>query len=382
VEGVERIAFDGRYINDRYHGIGRYAFRLLEALVELAEEAYPERQFIIFCGKEPDSRFDWGKILARASVEIKAGPWPLYWPQEQFAWPGLLKQCRADLFFSPHFTAPLLARIQTIVTVHDLIFDRYPDYMPQRWARPYYRMMMHLSTQRARQIITVSRATAADLQRFYRIPERKLRVVSEGVDPNYKQIPGELGLQALQQKYRLADIFILSVGMRRPHKNLDKLVEATAYLEPETAPQLVFAGLPDPRFRDQAQEAAKRFGMDGRVRFLGWVPEADLPGLYRLARVAVCPSLIEGFGLPALEAMACGTPVITSNTSSFPEVVGDAGLQVDPQDPNALAAALKEVLQNEQRRQEMSAAGRERAAEFTWLKAAQRVSEIFEGRSG
>ncbi len=382
MEGIERIAFDGRYINDRYHGIGRYAFRLLEALVELADVAYPDRRFIIFCGKEPDSRFDWGKVLAKASVEIRVGPWPPYWPQEQFAWPRLLKQCRVDLFFSPHFTAPLLAPIPIIVTVHDLIFDRYPDYMPQRWARPYYRMMMRLSTYRARQIITVSKATGADLQRFYKIPERKLRVVPEGVDPNYTTIPDELEMQALKERYQLANSFILSVGARRPHKNLDRLVQAIALLEPETAPQLVFAGLPDPRFPDHARQAAKRFGLDGRVRFLGWVPEVDLPGLYRLARVAVFPSLIEGFGLPALEAMACGTPVISSNTSSFPEVIGGAGLQVDPQDPNALAAALKEVLHDEQRRQEMSAAGRKRAAEFTWRKAAQRVSEVFEGGSG
>lgn len=380
--GIKRIAFDGRYINDRYHGIGRYAFRLLEALVELADEACPNRRFIIFCGREPDSRFDWGKVLAKSSVEIKAGPWPLYWPQEQFAWPKLLRQCRVDLFFSPHFIAPLLARIPIIVTVHDLIFDHYPDYMPQRWARPYYQMMLHLSTHRARQIIAVSKATAADLQRFYKIPEKKLRVIPEGVDPNYTTIPDESELQALKEKYHLENKFILSVGARRPHKNLDILVQAIAYLKAETAPELVFAGLPDPRFPDHAQEAAKRFGLDGRVRFLGWIPEADLPGLYRLARVAVFPSLIEGFGLPALEAMACGTPVISSNTSSFPEVVGDAGIQVDPQDPSAFAAALKEVLHDDQRRQEMSAAGRERATEFTWLKAAQRVSEVFEGGSG
>jgi glycosyltransferase involved in cell wall biosynthesis len=242
-------------------------------------------------------------------------------------------------------------------------------------------MMMRLSTYRARPIITVSHATAADLRHFYGIPESKIWVIHEGVDPNYTPVPDESELETLKRKYQLADNFILSVGARRPHKNLDTLVQAMAHLESDTTPQLVFAGLPDPRFPDYARQAVERFELNGRVRFLGWVPEADLPGLYRLARVAVFPSLIEGFGLPALEAMACGTPVIASNRSSLPEIVGGAGFQIDPHDPNALSDALKEVLHDEQRRGEMSVAGRKRATEFTWLQAARKVCTVFEDRS-
>jgi glycosyltransferase involved in cell wall biosynthesis len=374
VRAPERIAFDARYVNDRYHGIGRYAFRLLEALVAAA----PARTFIVFRGREEDSRFDWGALSARPNVELWDGPWPLYWPQEQLQWPALLRRSRADLFYSPYFVAPLLVTdaCPAIVTVHDLIFDRYPAYMPRRWARPYYRLLMALSVRRARRVVAVSRATAADLTHYYRTPPDKVAVVLEGVDPSFATA-GEDQLAAIRQRYDLKRSFVLTVGARRPHKNQARLVRAFARI-PNGGCDLVFAGPADDRFPDEARRAVEDTGLNGKVRFLDWVPESDLPGLYALADLVALPSLVEGFGLPALEAMACGTPVLAANASSLPEVVGGAGVLVDPYDEEAMAAALGELLADRALRHRLARAGLARAATFTWQQAARRTLEIFE----
>lgn len=371
---MRRIAFDARYVNDRYHGIGRYAFRLVEALAVMASEHH----FIVFRGRGSDSRFHWQGLAALPNVELREGPWPLYGPHEQFLWPLLLRQAQADLFHSPYIVAPLFAPCPVVITVHDLIFDRYPAYMPSAWARPYYRLLMTWGTRRARRIIAVSRATAADLTRIYRMPPEKITVIPEGVDPHFSQPVDGDQLRSLSRRYHLPRPFILTVGVRRPHKNLARLVEAFAAIAPETAHDLVFVGPADPRFPDEALQAVARHQLNGRVHFLGWVPEADLPGLYALATVVVLPSVIEGFGLPALEAMACGTPVLVADASALPEVVGEAGMRVDPYDVAALAEAMRKLLRDGDLRRRLGQAGRQRAAMFTWQEAARQLLQVYD----
>lgn len=378
----ERIAFDARYISDRYHGIGRYAFRLLESLVLQQDKgsaaAGPERTFVVFRGRGQDSRFDWRALAARPNVEVRDGPWPLYWPHEQVLWPRLLRRSRADLFYSPYFVAPLLAPCPVVITVHDLIFDRYPDYMPWAWSKPYYRLLMGLSTRRAQRVISVSQATAGDLFHYYGTPSQKVAVVLEGVDPGFGPRANLARLRDLRHRYELAQPVILSVGARRPHKNLARLVRAYASLAPDVAHDLLFVGPADSRFSDEARQAAASAGLNGRVRFLDWVPEVDLVALYALADLVVVPSLVEGFGLPALEAMASGTPVLASHASSLPEVVGEAGVLVNPYDERALTGAMRDLLSDEARRRRLAEAGRMRAAGFTWQRAARRTLQVYE----
>jgi len=372
----QRIGFDARYISDRYHGIGRYAFHLLEAMTAAA----PERTFVIFTGRDEDCRFNWDVLRARPNVELHPGPWPLYRPQTQLAWPFLLRRHQIELFHTPSFEAPLLAPCPVIVTVHDLIFDRYPACMPHRWARPYYRLMMTLSTRRARQIVTVSRATALELMHFYRTPPHKIAVIWPGIEPAFAPVADLNRRAAVRQRYGLTAPFALVVGARRPHKNLTRLVEAFASLTPSLPHHLVFAGQADPRFADEARQGVNRHtaALSSRVHFLDWVPEADLPVLYSLADVVVMPSLVEGFGLPALEAMACGTPVIAANASSLPEVVGNAGLLADPHSVRALSESLRAVLTDGVLRRNLAAAGHRRAARFRWTKAARRALRLYE----
>lgn len=373
MRAADRIAFDARYVNDRYHGIGRFAFHLLEALTTIASE----NSFIVFRGRDPDSRFDWQGLSKRPNVEIQPGPWPLFRPQEQYQWRKILRQTRADIFFSPYFPTPLLINLPLVITVHDLIFERYPEYMPWGWARPYYRLLMTLSTRRATRILVLSRATATDLSRYYRTPPVKIAIIPPGVDAGFSPVADQHRRQQLAQKYGLTEPFILSVGVRRPHKNLVKLVHAYADLAASVPHQLVFVGNADPRFPDEVGEAVNQRQIGGRTRFLGWVPEADLPGLYSLAAALVIPSLVEGFGLPALEAMACGTPVLAANTFSLPEVVADAAMLVDPYDQQDLTERLHRILCDERLRQELTHAGRQRASQYTWNRSADMTIKLF-----
>jgi glycosyltransferase involved in cell wall biosynthesis len=367
----ERIAYDARYVNDRYHGIGRYAFRLLQALVETATD----RTFIVLRGQAPDSRFNWDALKACSNVIVESGPAPLYWPHEQLQWPWLLHRLQADLFHSPYFVAPLLTPQPAILTVHDLIFERYPAYLPQ--LRPYYRLLMKTGMRRACRVIAVSQSTARDLQQFYSVPSSKISVIAEAADPALKPIAEGARLSQLRQCYGLTRPFILSVGARRPHKNLGCLIRAYARLASDIYHDLVFVGPADHRFPDEACQAAQCLLLTDRVHFLGWVPEEDLAGLYTLADVVVVPSLIEGFGLPVLEAMACGAPVLVNNAASLPEVAGDAALLVNAADEDALAQGLRRLLTEAGLRQSLSAAGLRRAAEFTWQLAARDVLAVY-----
>lgn len=379
----KRIGFDGRYINDRYHGIGRFAFRLLEAITSLDQVS----MFIIFQGKAPDTRFDWGELSSRPNVEIHTGPWPLYWPQEQLAWPSLIRRHRLDAFHSPYFVAPLLQNpfsrnghtsYPVIITIHDLIFDRFPHYMPMSITHPYYRLLMKWSTRSATDVIAVSESTAYDLNHYYHTPFKKITIIPEGVDDSFKPVTDDEQVSILRQRYQLNNPFILNIGARRPHKNLSTLIEAFSYIAPEKDHDLVLVGPLDERFPDNLPQYVSELGISQRVKFLDWVPESDLPGLYSQAEVVVLPSLIEGFGLPALEAMACGTPVIAAANSSYPEVVGSAAILINPHSASQIAQQLNSLLEDIDRRHHYRDLGLHRAAEFTWERAALTTLQAYD----
>jgi alpha-1,3-rhamnosyl/mannosyltransferase len=368
-----RVVFDARYINDRYHGIGRYAFRLLEAIVEIASDY----TFIVFTGRGTESRFDLQSLAERRNISFQSGPWPLYWPHEQLIWPWQLSRARADLYHSPYFVTPVMSRVPAICTVHDLIFDKYPSYMPHAWSHPYYRTLMRLSIRGAARVLAVSESTKTDLMEHYGLAPGRIEVVSEGAEPAFRPIQNHRKLAELRSRYDLRRPFILNVGARRPHKNLVRLVEAFAILAPKVPHQLIFVGPKDRRFPDPLDSAVTDAGLNDRVQVLNWVPEEDLAGLYTLADVVALPSLIEGFGLPALEAMACGTPVVAANSSAFPEVVGPAGVLVDPHKAQDLAEAMGQLLDNPEQRRWLGAAGQARAAAFSWTRSAEQVLTIY-----
>lgn len=363
-----RIGFDARYISDRYHGIGRYAHGLLNALIRLA----PEIHFVLFTGKHQDTRFNFMESCRAKNVSFVPGPWPLFWPQEQLQWPFLLRRAQIQLFHTPYFPVPMLARLPRLNTVHDLIFEHYPQYMPGAFRLPYYRLLMKLSLSTAVRTLAVSQATAVDLIAVYRLPENKVRVTLEGVDAHFRPINGTVGARALE-RYRLDRPYLLTVGVRRPHKNMQTLVQAYMQAAPQLSTDLVFAGPADERFIDQARQQIDASPLKHRIHFLDWVAEEDLPALYSQAKAVVLTSKIEGFGLPALEALACGVPVVAADNPAYAEVIGGAGLLVNPDDPGQFAQAMIHLEKNENLRARLVARGLQQAAQFTWESTANIV---------
>ncbi len=362
------VAFDARYVSDRYHGIGRHTYNTLEALTRLDLD----RQYLVYYHPDyPNDRFDLGRLEERPNVELRPIRLPLYLPTEQLVWPVLLAKTRAMLFHSPYVTLPLLAPVALVMTVHDLIFERFPEYMPRRRLRTFYRGLTALGARRAAAILTVSNVTRCDLEAYYRVDAGKVHVVGGAVDSTFRRVDDRGRLAAVIDRYRLPRRFVLAVGAGRPHKNLAMLVDAFAGLDPSLAPALVIAGEYDPRFVDKVSARARTHGLEERVLRPGSVREADLPALYSLADVLVFPSLVEGFGLPPLEAMACGTPVLASNASSIPEVVGDAALSFDPRGPAQLATVLRRILSDADLRADLSRRGLARAREFSWDRVAR-----------
>jgi len=368
------IAFDARYVNDRYHGIGRHAFNLAEALSRLD----PTRRYLLFYNpRSANARFDWELLRQRPNVALRSVNLPLFMPHEQIAWPGLLARARASLFHSPYIALPLLARLPLVMTVHDLIFERFPDYMPRRWLRECYRALTRWGVRRAAAVLTVSETSRGDIETYYPGSTGKVSVIGNAVDAAFHRETDPSRLAAVRARYRLPERFVLALGAGRPHKNLGMLVDALAQLEPSLAPALVLAGDADTRFADEVQARVRVHKLDGRVVRAGSVREEDLATLYSLADLFIFPSLVEGFGLPVLEAMACGTPVAASTASSVPEVAGDAAIGFDPRDPAGLAAVVRRVLQDPALRADLAHRGLQRVPAFSWDGVARSTLEVY-----
>jgi glycosyltransferase involved in cell wall biosynthesis len=224
-------------------------------------------------------------------------------------------------------------------------------------------------------VIAVSEATRQDLIDLYQTPPEKISVIYHGVRPEFRPITDPLQLAAVRHKYKLGTgSFILSVGTIQPRKNYQRLIEALARVKTDVS--LVIVGGKGWKSEAIFGEVSRQ-DLEGRVHFPGFVAEADLPALYSAATLFIYPSLYEGFGLPALEAMACGTPVIASDQSALPEVVGEAGLLVNPRDIEAMAIAMAQLLEDIPLRQKLVVAGQAQAARFTWPGAAAKLISLY-----
>jgi glycosyltransferase involved in cell wall biosynthesis len=372
-----RIGFDARYVNDRYHGIGRHAYGLLEAVTRLS----PQQEFFVYVNPTyPNTRFDLGTLAKRNNVRLCAVRLALYAPLAQLAWPIVLARDGIDIFHSPYVDTPILATVRLAPTVHDLIFERFPAYMPQRGFRLLYRVQMQLAMRRASCVLTVSDATRADLSDYYPAARKKVFVVGNAVAADFRPVHDPDQLASVRERYGLPPRFVLAVGAGRPHKNLEVLVDAFARLDPHANAGivLVLGGDLDTRFPDEVGQRIAAHGLADRVLRLGGIRETDLPALYSLAEVFVFPSLVEGFGLPLLEAMACGTPVIASRSSSMPEVAGDACLLFSPRDAARLTELMAALLNAPELRIEQARRGRVQAQNFTWDKVGQTTLRAYD----
>jgi glycosyltransferase involved in cell wall biosynthesis len=317
-----------------------------------------------------------------ANYFVKKLPFSFFWTQTRFAW-QLFRDKPAVLWMPVH-NMPIIRRknLQTVVTIHDLAFKIFPQYFPAKDLVKLNRLS-DLSIKNATRIIAVSQATKKDILKFYpQITENKISVVHHGFDVQlFSQKISQQESEELLKNYKLkAKSYILYVGAIQPRKNLEVLIEAFEKVKIKSASRrtelkLVIAGAPAWQYEATLEKIAQsKFKKD--IIVTGTVPFADLAVLYQNAAVFVFPSLYEGFGIPVLEAMASGVPVIVANNSSLPEVAGEAALYFDTTDAAALAACLERVMLDETLRSALIEKGRQRAAEFSWQKCARQTLDI------
>ena len=282
----------------------------------------------------------------------------------------------AELFHATEHLLPPLAHVPTVLTVHDLVFERYPQYH-KLWNYIFLKSAMPLFCRRATAIIAVSEATKTDLQAFYGLDPARITVIPEAAAPSFVPQPAER-VEAVRRRYGLPPRYILSVGTIEPRKNLSRLIDACGpLLGMGLSDGLVIVGGKGWLYEGFFAHL-ERIPWRDKVILPGFVADEDLPAVYSGALVTVQPSLWEGFGLPVLEAMACGSPVCASNTSSLPEVGGDAARYFDPADTEAMRSVLTEVLRDPELRQEMRRRGLARAAAFSWRNTAERTLALYE----
>lgn len=279
----------------------------------------------------------------------------------QFDLPRIYNKLQSNLIFSPIPEAPIFTKCRYVVTLHDFIPLKFPR-LTSPLTQYYKHYIPHVLNQ-AEHILSDSESTAKDAIAFYKIPSNKITVVPLAYD---------------NQHFKFLDLptknYFLYIGRHDAYKNIGRSLTAFSKLPSDY--EFWIAGSPDPRFTPSLKTQAEELGILDRVKFLSYVSYAELPELINRAIALVFPSLWEGFGLPVLEAMACGTPVITSNLSSIPEVAGEAALLIDPYDESAIANAMKEIITDSQLRNQMRQKGLDRASQFSWQKTASQTAEI------
>jgi glycosyltransferase involved in cell wall biosynthesis len=365
-----RIAIDAsRTTVVRRTGTEAYSLHLTRALLALGTDHH----FTLYFRDAPAP--DLFPLVAGLCT-LKPLPFPRLWTHIRFA--AALLADRPDATFVPAHTLPLFFPGPAVITVHDLGHRYFPQAHPTA-ARLYTDLTTRYSARRARHVLADSLSTQRDLIAFYGTKANKVQVVYPGVDPALAPVRDEARLTAVRARYRIPGPYLLYLGSIQPRKNLARLIEAYAAWLPQATPQryLVLAGQFGWLYEGIAA-AARGLGLEEWVLFPGYIDDEDIAALYSGADAFLFPSLYEGFGLPVLEAMRCRVPVLCSNTSSLPEVAGDAALLADPLDTAALTAALSQIMTDRALRAALIEKGVAQAARFTWERAARQTLAILE----
>ncbi len=372
------IGIDARWIYPQISGVGRVTEKLIRYLGEIDQE---NRYLIFFFQPELKEKYEksWEKY---PNLELVLVPWPLFSPADQIRMPAFLRKQGVDVFHSTNYLVPLLGRgLKMVSTIHDLIPLKFPHFTPRAKKTRYnflFRMLLRRCARKADRVIAVSRHTRDDLVKYLGLEEEKIAVVYNGVAEKYRPRKREEVLARLPEKVDRERPYALYVGRFDPYKNAVGLVREFKRFLDRSRPEanLVLAGHYDPRY-PQVFEEVEKLGLASRVIFLDQLGEEDLIYLYRGARVLVLPSFYEGFGLPPLEAMACGTPVICSNRGSLPEVVGEAAIVIDPGEEGSIARALEKIWTDDRLAAELREKGLARAGNFTWKKTAEETLAVY-----
>jgi glycosyltransferase involved in cell wall biosynthesis len=377
-----RVAFSALPLQEPYTGTGRYVTNLLSALgrVDGINEYLILSPADVKNVPETPSTFQWEALPPRRLRHAGENVAKLIWEQHTF--PHAAKQRGARVMHVPYFAPPRRGlRIPTVATIHDVIALQLPAYHATPTAQAYMRLVAD-AAKRADMLIAVSEYSKRDIMEVLGVPEDRVRVISEAVSPQYRRVLDARRLMEVREKYGLSDTFVLNVGGLDARKNIKSLVGAFAAVFHEMQNpdlQLFIAGDPDrlgsPLYPDW-RSLATMFEVDENVVCMP-VDEEDLPAIYSAASCFAFTSIYEGFGLTPLEAMACGAPVVCSNRTSLPEVVGSAGVQVDPMDTDRLGAAILRVLTSREHRDDLRARGLAHVRQFNWEQVAAETSALY-----
>lgn len=363
-----KIGIDGTPLLGNRSGVGNYTARLLAAMVA----ARPEWEYLLYSNRPLG-----GLEASLERVRQVEG----YLPRSRWLWmqtvlPGLVARTQPALCHFTNALAPVMQPSPFVLTIHDASLFLYSQYHP-RARLATIRLILPTITRRAAAVITVSDHARRELVRVLGLPAGKVHVVHEAAPAAFQPVTDGATLAALRQKYRLPEHFLLYVGTLEPRKNLGRLVRALKRIRQAGFPHhLVMVGERGWMMEGFEREI-EQLGLADVVHLTGFVPTEDLPGLFSLATLFTFPSLYEGFGLPPLEAMACGTPVLSSNNSSLEEVCGDAAYLIDPHDEEALTEGLRLLLSDPERRADLARRGLERTRHFSWERAAEETVAIY-----
>jgi glycosyltransferase involved in cell wall biosynthesis len=365
-----RIGIDARIVHYARGGICNYTLRLLKALAAIdVDTAY----YVLHSRKEKDH----ASLIPGPNFSPVACWTPSHNRLERWALGVEVARLGLDLLHTTDFIPPAFGYRRSVITVHDLTFFHYPQFLTAE-SRRYYNRQIGWAVRRAGHILADSYATKSDLASMLDVPSDRVTVVHLAADPAFRPL-ADAEIAPVVARYGLEPGFLLCVGTLEPRKNLPRLFRAYRQLldAKTTCAPLVLVGGKGWLY-DEIFERVQELRLTEYVRFLQHVTDADLPALYNAAGVLTTPSFYEGFGLPALEAMACGTPVVVANRSSLPEVVGEAGLLIDPDDVDDIAQALARVLTDGPLRSRMRELGLAQAARFSWERTARETLAVYQ----
>lgn len=343
----------------RQTGISRYISELIAGLDRV---------------KKPEDRL---VLLGQKTGPIKENPMArILW--EQTFMPINILARRLNVMHTPIGAVPLLSHAPTVVTVHDLAFLKYPDQLP-RSRRSWLIAATRMSARRASQIITVSEATASDLKEWLKIPDERIKAIPLATTGNVNRVEGT-SLDVFRMKWNVEHPYVLAVGTLEPRKNLPTLLRAFARIKDDIEHDLVLVG-PEGWLTGELKATLNQLNLGERVRITGFVSDEELGGWYSGADLFAFPSFYEGFGLPSIEAMRCGAPVLSSDNSAFPEVVGDAGVMIPAEREDVWAEAMLELLRDPAQREQLRQKGFDRAEMFSWDRTAQGTYNVYKAVS-
>jgi glycosyltransferase involved in cell wall biosynthesis len=364
-----KIGIDGLYLKGKRMGVGTQLFHLIENLPAVSK---PNEEFWILANSPWRKQPFHHSIIKYQSLRSPKILW------KNVSLPMLQRTGRFDLLFLPNYTVPMISSGKTVVTIHDIIPFVHPE-----WSSVAERMRFHYlvqnSSRKASHVITVSQATKIDLMQRMRIPSNKISVIPPGVSEAFTPAP-KTHQKSFRMRYGIIHPFFLTVGAVHPRRNIFRLLEAYKILKTRRSIDtvLILIGMTfSENYLRQVKEWIERLGLTRDILWLDYVSQKDLVCFYSYSEAFVYPSLYEGFGLPVLEAMACGTPVITSNLSSMPEVVGDSAILIDPLDVVDIADAMERMLDNRKMRLELIRKGLKQKNKFTWTRLAGETLEVF-----